>query len=174
MSSTSSATPASAITSTSPSFWQVMPTAPARICMLRERGELVRLDVRPVGEAVLVAVALHARDVPLDRVQVDGRDRRVERDDVHVSSSSQTTASPSTSKPTRSDWIVVRAGIGSEKNARYAASISSKCAMSLMYMPTRTAFCSEPPAARATASRFSSTWRTCSATLTPTRSPTAS
>ena len=89
-----------------------MPTAPARELHVRDRGQLVRLDVRAERERVLVAVALHARDVALDRVEVDRRDRRVERGDVHRQSPSQTTASPSTSKPTRSDWIVVRAGIG--------------------------------------------------------------
>ena len=52
---------------------------------VRDRGQLVRLDVRPEGETVLVAVALHPRDVALDGVQVDGRNRRVERRDVHVS-----------------------------------------------------------------------------------------
>src|SRR5579875_2191316 len=46
--------------------------------------------------------------------------------------------------------------------------------MSLMYMPTRTASTSEPPAARATASRFESTCLTCSATVVPTRAPEAS
>ena len=74
-----SRSPAASITSASPSFWQVIPTAPARTCMCAIAGQLVRLDVRPEGEAVLVAVALHARDVALDGVQVDGRDRRVER-----------------------------------------------------------------------------------------------
>jgi len=40
VSSTSSATPASVKTSTSPSFWQVMPTAPAAICMRPSAGIL--------------------------------------------------------------------------------------------------------------------------------------
>ena len=52
---------------------------------VRDRGQLVRLDVRAEGEAMLVAVALHPCDVALDGVEVDSRDRRVQRGDVHVS-----------------------------------------------------------------------------------------
>ena len=40
--------------------------------------QLVRLDVRPQGDPVLVAVRLHARDVSLDRVEVDGERRALE------------------------------------------------------------------------------------------------
>src|SRR5207247_10621193 len=49
------------------------------------RSQLVRLDVGAEREAVLVAVALEARDVPLDRVEIDRRDRRVELRDLHLS-----------------------------------------------------------------------------------------
>ena len=43
-----------------------------------EARQLVRLDVRPERERVLVAVALHAGDVPPDGVEVDGQHRRLE------------------------------------------------------------------------------------------------
>jgi hypothetical protein len=46
-----------------------------RVC---EHRQLVRLDVRPEREAVAVAVRLHPRDVPVDRVEVDRERRRVE------------------------------------------------------------------------------------------------
>ena len=49
----SSATPASMKTSTSPSFWQVMPMAPAADLHLADRRDLVRLDMRPVADALL-------------------------------------------------------------------------------------------------------------------------
>ena len=74
----SSATPASTNTSTSPSFWQVMPTAPAAICILRDRRDLVGLDVRPVAPAVQRRSALHARDVVFQPVEQDRDGGRVE------------------------------------------------------------------------------------------------
>ena len=52
------------------------PDAPASTCSAGELGQLVRLDVRPDGEAVLVAVGLHPGDVALDRVEVDDGARR--------------------------------------------------------------------------------------------------
>ena len=67
----SSATPASAITSTSPSFWQVMPTAPASHLQLGQCRNLVRLDVRAVVEPVARKLLLRALDVGLDDVEVD-------------------------------------------------------------------------------------------------------
>ena len=51
---------------------------------VRDRRQLVRLDVRPEREPVLVAVALHAGDIALDSVQVDRRDRGVELLDAHL------------------------------------------------------------------------------------------
>ncbi len=52
---------------------------------VRDRGQLVRLDMRAEGQRVLVAIALHTADVALDRIQVDRRDGRVQRRDVHLS-----------------------------------------------------------------------------------------
>ena len=48
-----------------------------------ELGQLVRLDVRPQRDPVLVAVGLHPRDVSLDRVEVAGQHRRLELGDPH-------------------------------------------------------------------------------------------
>ena len=45
---------------------------------LGEHGALVRLDVRPVGDAGLVAQLLHAGDVGLDPVEIDHHRRRAE------------------------------------------------------------------------------------------------
>ncbi len=41
-------------------------------------GDLVRFDVRPVGDAVLVQVRLHPADVGFHDVEIDGHGRRVE------------------------------------------------------------------------------------------------
>ncbi len=60
-------------TSASPSFWHVIPDL--ELC---EARQLVRLDVGSERELVLVAVALHAGDVPLDGVEVDGQHGRLE------------------------------------------------------------------------------------------------
>ena len=78
-----SSKPASAITSASPSFWQVIPTAPAFELQARELGQLVRLDVRPQRNPVLVAVGLHPEDVPLDRVEIAGQHGRLELGEPH-------------------------------------------------------------------------------------------
>ena len=43
-----------------------------------ERGDLVRLHVRPVGEALAVAVILEAADVAVDGVEVDDEGGGVE------------------------------------------------------------------------------------------------
>ena len=66
-----SSKPAAAITSASPSFWQVMPLAPAPAASCDD-GALVRLDVRPVGNARGIAGGLQARDIALDPVEVHG------------------------------------------------------------------------------------------------------
>src|SRR4030095_14769409 len=49
-----------------------------------DRGNLVRLDVRPVGDAVPRQVGLHAGDVVAHDVEIDGDDGRVQvRDGGH-------------------------------------------------------------------------------------------
>ena len=67
----SSATPASTNTSTSPSFWQVMPIAPACHLHLPDRGDLVGLDVGAVADAVAREVRLHPADIVLHDVHVE-------------------------------------------------------------------------------------------------------
>ena len=52
--------------------------------LVRERGELVRLDVRPERDAERVAVGLHAVDVALDRVEVDDQRGRVDVGEPHL------------------------------------------------------------------------------------------
>ena len=58
----------------------------------REDRHLVRLHVRPERQPVLVAVALHARDVPVDRVEVDREERRRQIGDRHHGSRSSASA----------------------------------------------------------------------------------
>ena len=94
-----------------------MPTAPAAHLCVGELRQLVGLHMGSQGETVLVAVRLQRRDVALDAVEVDDQRRRLELVDPHQGSSA-TTASISTSNATKFDWIVVRAGYGSVKNAR--------------------------------------------------------
>ena len=50
---------------------------------LADRRNLVGLDVRPVGDATLVELGLHAADIRFEPVEVDGDGRRVERCDEH-------------------------------------------------------------------------------------------
>ena len=49
----------------------------------RELGQLVRLDVRPQRDPVLVAVGLHPEDVPLDRIEIAGQHGRLELGELH-------------------------------------------------------------------------------------------
>ncbi len=49
----------------------------------RELGQLVRLDVRPQRDSVLVAVGLHPEDVPFDRIEIAGQHRRLELGELH-------------------------------------------------------------------------------------------
>ena len=87
--------PASAITSASPIFWQVMPSAPAATCILAMVGLWVLMCGRLATPAA--SQALDARDVALDLVHVDdGAGRAVfagdlcgERDVVIEGSSSR-------------------------------------------------------------------------------------
>ena len=74
----SSQTPASMNASASPSFWQVMPMAPACDLHGGDRRDLVGLDVRAVAAAGTRDDVLHPGDVALDAVEVDGHDRGVE------------------------------------------------------------------------------------------------
>src|SRR5439155_22585135 len=60
------------------------PARPRADLQPRDLRELVRLDMRAEGEPVLSAVALHAGDVPLDRVEVGGEHGRVERVETHA------------------------------------------------------------------------------------------
>ena len=63
--------PASAITSASPSFWQVMPLAPAAICSLASIGLLWVLICGRLATPAASQAAWIARDVALDAVHVD-------------------------------------------------------------------------------------------------------
>ena len=74
----SSQTPASMNAAASPSFWQVMPMAPACDLHGGDRRDLVGLDVRAVAAAGARDHVLHPGDVALDAVEVDRHDRRVE------------------------------------------------------------------------------------------------
>lgn len=110
--------PASAITSASPSFWQVMPPRAERHLAPRRLDGLVRLDVRPVGEPGRVAVGLPALEVPLEPVEVDDERRRLELDH-DPGCGSRATASTSTRIPPGSPaCTVVRAGYGSSNAPR--------------------------------------------------------
>ncbi len=83
----------------------------------RDLDGAVRLHVRPVGEAVPVAVFLPAREVALQSGGVhDGR-WRLDLGEAHPGR--RATASISTKSPAgRPACTVVRAGYGSEKNPR--------------------------------------------------------
>ena len=61
-----------------------MPTAPRASWRVRERGQLVRLDVRPERHAELVAAGLHAVDVALDGVEIDDQRGRVDVVEAHL------------------------------------------------------------------------------------------
>ena len=74
----SRSTPPSAMTSASPSFWQVMPIAPRRICIWAIATHLWGFDVGPQANAVLVKVALVAVEVVLQAVEIDEERGRVE------------------------------------------------------------------------------------------------
>ena len=52
--------------------------APASICSLADRGDLVGLDMRTVAQAVRGNHALNARDIVLEPVEQYGDRRRVE------------------------------------------------------------------------------------------------
>ena len=59
------------MTSASPSFWQVMPIAPRRICIWAMATHLWVLMWGPQANAVLVKVALVAVEVVLQAIEID-------------------------------------------------------------------------------------------------------
>src|SRR4029453_3500445 len=61
------------------------PARAARDLQPSDRGDLVRLDVRAIPDAVPVQVGLHAPDVVFHDVEVDRDDRGVELLDPHAS-----------------------------------------------------------------------------------------
>ena len=73
-----SSMPASAITSASPSFWQVMPTAPSSTCRRANSGILWVLMCGRSLQPVRVGIVLRAAQVGLDPVEVDQHRGRVE------------------------------------------------------------------------------------------------
>ncbi len=116
-----SSSPASTITSASPSFWQVMPMRAQFDLAMCEGRHLVGLDVRAQPQTVVVAVGLHFRQVVLDPVQVDHRNRGFQILDAHPRLLNQVgstaTQSISTRMPTSWHPIVVRAGGSAAKNS---------------------------------------------------------
>ena len=63
--------PWSAMASASPSFWQVMPTAPLAICSRASSGILWVLMCGRTASPCAGAIVLGAREVALDRVEID-------------------------------------------------------------------------------------------------------
>ena len=83
----SSATPASTNTSASPSFWQVMPIAPAAICIFAIAGILCVLMCGRLPTPAPVELRLRARDIGFEPVEVDRDGRRVELAHKHCNDS---------------------------------------------------------------------------------------
>ena len=116
-----SSSPASAITSASPSFWQVIPHAPSSTWRAGESRHLVRLDVRPQTEIVFVTIGLHLRKIALHAIEIDHGDRRFQiprrASDAPGQLGRTATQSISTWIPT--SWLptVVRAGGSRAKNS---------------------------------------------------------
>ena len=74
--------PASAITSASPSFCTVMPTAPSSMARLAKRGSLWVLIWGRSFRPWLVGIGLRALEIGLDAIEVDQHGGRIEFGDI--------------------------------------------------------------------------------------------